>query len=196
MLAREALAGRLERASRRIEELEGQLMSARAALAARTIPVESGCQTMATDESRLDEEVVARLAMVAPVLRDRLRAAWGMCPAMPISHLQMIRRNVAVHNFLILASQIQQLPRSTLNRVQRYGRMVDSVRKAERTVSGKRDCGEGDERPGSIRQTAWLGGLWLMLAAVAAFGDAAPPGHPSTIAPEMWPHGAVNLHGM
>ena len=113
LLAREAQQGRLAAAFRRIEALEAELAAAKAALASR----EPCHNTSAPPE----DDLVQRLALVAPVLRAGIA---GQCqqvvtPAAQLSHLEVVRRNVAVHHFATPAARIRVLPLPALNHLQR-----------------------------------------------------------------------------
>ena len=139
--ARDAMAGRLAAALRRVQELEDYVeahIAAGRAAASQPLPLV------------VKEEVVQRLALAAPVVSA------GISNTQP-PKLACVRRNAALHCFHARASQIVGMSLSQLNRLQRASRPTGNIVAAENHEILKAEEAETIIVDGGL---AWKVGRW------------------------------------
>ena len=124
--ARDAMAGRLAAALRRVQELEDYVeahIAADRAAASQPVQVDPqppGQEGMQHKPLDVKEEVVQRLALAAPVVSARISNTQP-------PKLACVRRNAAMHCFHARASQIVGMSLSQLNRLQRASRPTEKI---------------------------------------------------------------------
>ena len=118
--ARLATEGRIRRALQRVTELETEALALKGQVAALQAEENRRLADIA-QQAADDEQVVRRLALAAPLVEDGVLTSRGECQHFAPLGLEVVRRNVAMHNFDVRAEQIVGMDSRALNTLQRTG---------------------------------------------------------------------------